>query len=248
MCVTGYCSLRNAFNSSLPPQLANRSYLSTRDGSACCLFQSSFHPPSPDFLRSSVHAGGALKHLFPLLFPSSSVLFYQHLHHTNPTSCFAARDAASQSLPDNLFGAAATLRGGACLSCCHLWDHFITRFAMMNRLKLAHNNLLLSAFECSIKSLLSAALLGIFLPWHPRLGAAEFLQCDSGSPSARRFPVAARCAAPCTMPLQPCPHDPPQRALSWTCRLVQKWARESGGVPNLNLLRKKHISKCCKCP
>ena len=231
MCVTGYCSLRNAFNSFLPPQLANRSFLSTRDGSACCLFQSSFHPPSPDFLRSSVHAGYALKHLFPLLFPSSSILFYQHLHHTNPTSCFVARDAASQSLLDNLFGAAATLRGGACLSCCHLWDHFITRFAMMNRLKLAHNILLLSAFERSIESLLSAALLGIFLPWHPRLGAAEFLQRDSGSPSARRFPVAARCAAPCTIPLQPCPHDPPQRALSWTCRLVQKWARESGGGP-----------------
>ncbi len=40
-----------------PPKVANRSFLSTRSGAACCLFQPSFHPPPPDFLRSSVHAG-----------------------------------------------------------------------------------------------------------------------------------------------------------------------------------------------
>jgi hypothetical protein len=61
------------FNSSLPPQLANRSFLSTREGSACCLFQPSFHPPSPDFLRSSVHAGDAPKNPFS---PSLSLFFY----------------------------------------------------------------------------------------------------------------------------------------------------------------------------
>ena len=115
------------------PQVANSSYLSTRDGSACCLFQSSFHPPSPDFLRSSVRAGAATFYALEFLGTSAP----KRLFFNFKFPCWLHLDVALQLLPVRMLGAAATPRGGACPSCCRRWAHFIMHFEMMNRLKLA---------------------------------------------------------------------------------------------------------------